>query len=398
MCARFRWLLLICGTLAACGADGPQVIDVKEKPRAVRFLAFGDAGSGSVEQIAIGQAMADVCQFRKCDFALALGDNIYDKGVESPSDPLFDTAFEIPYAPLTRQRVPIYLVLGNHDNSSPAAESDGSRFFGDGANNARGDFEIAYGQRKGLATMWRMPARYYRFTAPPPQFSETPLAEFFALDSSPVTPYRDDPDQEKWNAERYAQEQHAWLNAALEQSSARWRIAFAHHPYLSNGVHGNAGSFDEDLKRRDRSKDSKHTTGKLWKKLLDETVCTHGVELYLAAHDHDLQWLKPTRDCGPTEFIVSGAAEGGIKRRKLGNPGRNPSRWQQDDVGGFFWIELTEDQMRIAAFTVGSNGNLVRDSEQAPVPAFEKTIDHPRFECDAEKDLGDEPPAEMECR
>jgi tartrate-resistant acid phosphatase type 5 len=375
-------LVLLFVALAGCGGaevrDDLSVIDAPAQPRVVRFLAFGDAGTGSAMQIAVGQAMADVCQVRRCDFALELGDNIYDHGPDSATDPQFDTAFEIPYAPLTRMRVPIYVVLGNHDTSSVAvADPEGRNFPGDGANNARGNFEVEYGKRKDLATMWRMPARYYKFAAPPPGFAESPLAEFFGLDSPPLAPYRDDPDQQNWNPEAYAIAQTTWLRQTLKDSRARWKIVFAHHPYVSNGVHGNAGSYDEDLKKRDKSKDSKYASGKLWKKLLDDTVCAHGVELYLSGHDHDLEWLHPVGDCGPTEFILSGAGEGGAKRRTFGKADRNKARWQQDQMGGFFWIELTEAQMKVAAFTVAENGQMLRDSEQRPVPAFERAVEHP---------------------
>src|ERR1041384_2011074 len=115
----FRLALLLGLSLAGCAAgDKPNVIDTSGKPRVLRFIAFGDAGSGSAQQIAIGKAMADVCQSRGCDLAVELGDNFYDKGVESAHDPQFDTAFEVPYAPLDHQRIPIYVVLGNHDNTS----------------------------------------------------------------------------------------------------------------------------------------------------------------------------------------------------------------------------------------------------------------------------------------
>ena len=58
--------------------------------------------------------------------------------------------------------MPIYVALGNHDNSSVAvADQQGRHFPGDGGNNARGNYEVEYARRKDLATMWRMPARYY---------------------------------------------------------------------------------------------------------------------------------------------------------------------------------------------------------------------------------------------
>jgi hypothetical protein len=383
----FRLPLLLALALTACaaGSDKPSIIDSTGKPRVLRFVVFGDAGSGSAQQIAIGQAMADVCQMRGCDLALEVGDNFYDHGVDSARDPQFDTAFEIPYAPLDHQRIPIYLVLGNHDNTSLPIE--GNRLAGDGGGNARGNFEVEYARRDDRPSkMFRMPDRFYKFEAPQPGFGEAPFAEFFALDSSPLAPYRDDPDQESWNPEAYFIKQESWLRQQLQGSRARWTIAFGHHPYISNGQHGNAGRYDEDI-QRDKSAYSKYAPGQLWKKLLDDTVCEKNVSLYLSGHDHDLEWLKPPKGCGNTQFVLSGAGEGGGKRRPFGRGDRNKVYWQQDQVGGFFWIELTENQMKIAAFTVGDNGMLPRDSGQRPVPAFEKTVDHTGFECDEQKDL-----------
>ena len=384
----FRLPLLLAIALAGCAAgDRPTVIDSKPgKPRVLRFVAFGDAGAGSPQQVAIGQAMADVCQARGCDLAVELGDNFYDKGVESAHDPQFDSAFEIPYAPLDHQRIPIYVVLGNHDNTSLQLV-EGKTLPGDGGGNARGNYEVEYAKRDDRPSkMFRMPDRYYKFAAPEPGFGQEPLAEFFALDSSPLAPYRDDPDQEKWNPEAYFIQQESWLRDQLHDSRARWQIVMAHHPYVSNGQHGNAGRYDEDIKR-DKSLNSKYAAGQLWKKLIDDTVCAKNVSLYLSGHDHDLEWLKPPNGCGNTQFVLSGAGEGGDKRRQFGRGDRNPVYWQQDQVGGFFWIQLTEDQMTVAAFTVGDNGMLPRDSKQRPTPAIEKTIDHPGFSCEQEKEV-----------
>src|SRR5688572_25019386 len=49
----------------------------------VRFVALGDAGEGNENQAAVGQMIATVCEERGCDFALYLGDNFYDTGVDS---------------------------------------------------------------------------------------------------------------------------------------------------------------------------------------------------------------------------------------------------------------------------------------------------------------------------
>ena len=80
-------------------------------------LVFGDAGSGSDDQLELGRRMAEICREAGCDLALMLGDNFYERGVDAPRegrwDPAFDTKFEEPYAGLGR--LDMWAVAGNHD-------------------------------------------------------------------------------------------------------------------------------------------------------------------------------------------------------------------------------------------------------------------------------------------
>ena len=48
----------------------------------LKILVFGDAGTGYTGQYRVAEAMAHVCRRVKCDFALTLGDNIYENGIE----------------------------------------------------------------------------------------------------------------------------------------------------------------------------------------------------------------------------------------------------------------------------------------------------------------------------
>jgi len=72
----------------------------------LRFLAFGDSGSGDANQLALAQLMAR----ESPDLALLLGDIVYPSGLEAD----YDAKFFAPYAPLL-SRVPFYALLGNHD-------------------------------------------------------------------------------------------------------------------------------------------------------------------------------------------------------------------------------------------------------------------------------------------
>jgi hypothetical protein len=189
--AQERWIALERGTmLPAFLRTPPPVFSVKAADAPVRVLAFGDFGNGSLEQKTVAQTIAAHHQNRPFDLAITLGDNFYSVGMESPSDPRWQTWFEDLYGAM---RVPFYAALGNHDwghPDSPAAE-------------------ILY---SGKTPTWRMPAAYYTFTAGPVQF--------FALDTQTVA---------------LAQKQREWLDRELSRSTARWKIVYGHHPIYSDG-------------------------------------------------------------------------------------------------------------------------------------------------------------------
>ena len=138
-------------------------------------------------------------------------------------------------------------------------------------------------------------------------------------------------------------------------------IAFSHHPYLSNGLHGNAGTFDGQPAATPGT-----SAGGPWKQMLEQTVCAKGVDLMIVGHDHDLEFLKPVAACGKTHFIVSGAAEG---PRPFGDAARNAAFWQMDNTLGFFWLRLETDRFSVAAYTL--------DAQNQPVVAYEATLPKP---------------------
>ena len=98
---------------ADADADSDADTDV-EPENVVRFVALGDGGEGNPTQFAVGAAMKTVCDVRGCDFAIYLGDNFYDSGVDAVDSELFQTHFEQPYADL---EFPFWVALGNHDLS-----------------------------------------------------------------------------------------------------------------------------------------------------------------------------------------------------------------------------------------------------------------------------------------
>ena len=157
-----------------------------------------------------------------------------------------------------------------------------------------------------------MPAKYHSF--------KHAHAEFWDLDTNQIMT---DPINGK------ADKQADWLDAGVAASLADWKIAFGHHPYVSNGEHGNAGSY-ENLEGIPLP----FVTGKSVKEFFDDSVCGK-IDVYICGHDHNLQWLEPK--CG-TEFIVSGAGS-----KSEGLPGKNPAFFGMPETEGFLWVQIEDN-------------------------------------------------------
>lgn len=298
--------------LAALLLLAATAVPLGEAP--VRFLVLGDTGSGGAGQYKVAAAAVQVCAALGCDFAIVNGDNIYDNGVESPHDPQFEAKFELPYADLA---IPFYLALGNHDNGGTLGDGDGSE-------NYRGDFQVAYSYRTDrLSDKWHMPSRYHTF--------RQGEVQLWALDTNPLMYWGGLPlpGQPLWmGIDPLGLDQLEWLRGSLAASDARWKFAFAHHPYITNGQHGDAGFYE-----------GVPTLGLNIKLFVEQGLCG-AADFYSAGHDHDLQWLKATEGCAKTEFIVSGAAS---KPRPLADPDGEPAWFQLGDTLGFFWVQVQGD-------------------------------------------------------
>lgn len=280
-------LLLLSGCGAPLDAPGaPRPGAITDPEPTVRFAAFGDTGKANEGQARVAAAVANKCAASGCDFIALLGDNIYDSGVDSVDDPQWQSKFELPYAAID---LPFYAVLGNHDYGAGGAGLEGHK----------GPIQVAYTMR---SRKWRMPALYYRVAQGP-----GPLVEIFGLDTNPMM----------FNlAARQKREVQAWLAA----STATWKIALGHHPYRSNGTHGNAGWYD-----------GVPLLGSGVKRFMEDVVCGN-VDLYLSGHDHSRQWL--TAPCDGTELVVSGAGASATELR-----GRNAARFQAATLG-FLYVRI----------------------------------------------------------
>lgn len=288
----FLLALTLSGCRPAPTVEPPTAVFPTAHPARVRFVAVGDTGKGNAGQRRVARAIEEVCAARGCDFALLLGDNYYPRGMRSPDDPRIDELVTDVYGGVG---VPVVAVLGNHD-------------WGRGLDDDAARWQVEWARAHDFV---HMPDRYYSFVAGD--------ATFFALDTTPVF----------WGNDR---EQARWLREALRGAPTRWRIVFGHHTFRSDGEHGNAGAY-EGLRF------VPVVRGSPLRRLFEGAVCG-AADLYLAGHDHLLQWIE---HCD-TDLVVSGA---GATARELVDRGNDP-RFAVSELG-FAWIELA-DRMRVAFF------------------------------------------------
>lgn len=163
--------------------------------------------------------------------------------------------------------------------------------------------EILYSRK---SPTWRMPALYYTFTAGP--------AQFFALAT-----------------EVFSRTQADWLERELARSRARWKIVYGHHPVYSYGTHG------PDLKLR---------------RLLPPALKDRA-DVYLAGHEHSVQYLKPE---GGVLFFVAPAA--GQRARTATN---GPLTVFNDSFYGFTVMEIDHSRLRLSF--VDTEGSIRREAE-----------------------------------
>ncbi len=259
------------------------------------FIALGDTGKANSGQYQVAQAISEDCLANACKFGLLLGDNFYDEGVTSVNDPLFIEMFEKPYQNFIS---PFYITLGNHD-------------YGKTANDwKRGAVQVQYSQKN---KKWILPNFYYSFS--------TGDVLFIVLDSSRLFHNKD------------TNEQIMFIRKTLAQRKEKWLIVAAHHPYISNGKHGNAGNYD--------GVPIPPYSGNHIKSIFETELCLHA-DLVLSGHDHNLQTLPGNKNCPKPVFVISGG--GASVTKELSK--RNPILFQSAALG-YTSVEVNENFLMV---------------------------------------------------
>lgn len=204
----------------------PAATSAPEAP--VRFAAIGDTGTGEPPQYELATTMDGFRRTFPFDFVIMLGDNLY--GGNNPID--YRTKFELPYKALLDAGVKFYASLGNHDSPNQRLYKP---------------FNMGGTQ-------------YYTFTRG--------NAQFFVLDSTYMNP-----------------QQVAWLDKALQRSTADWKISYFHHPLYSSGAY--------------------HGSSLELRATLEPLFVKYGVQAVFAGHDHVYERVKLQKG---VSYFVEGAA------------------------------------------------------------------------------------------
>jgi len=278
--------------------------------KSLNFAVIGDWGrKGRPDQMAVSTQMGVACQSAAASFVISLGDNFYEVGVTSPTDPQFDESYENVYT-ADSLKVPWYVILGNHDYCGNC------------------DAQLDYAKTH---SRWGMPARYFSQVH---EIAPATKVEIFYIDTSPfILAYQHHALIAPNIATQNTAEQLRWLEKALAASTAQWKLVMGHHPAYSSGLaHGNQPEIIE------------HILPLLQK---------HKVQAYFAGHDHDLEYLK----VGDLSLIVSGA---GSENRPVKTPETSPFSRQ---ISGFVMASVSADNLQIQF--IDSTGKLLYTANSA---------------------------------
>ena len=177
-----------------------------------KFAILGDMGTGDDNQLRVAKSLKKLIDLEKLQYVTGLGDNIYDCGATTVDDIQFVNKFEKPYSKID-DSIKFYMTLGNHDYGEHYCKCQVED---------RELLQIKYGQlSQKNGKKWYMPSRYYTFRRGD--------IEFFALDANVDKQTRKEID-----------EQIRYMKTKIEKSTAKWKIAYGHQPWVSIGDHGNA--------------------------------------------------------------------------------------------------------------------------------------------------------------
>lgn len=289
--------LAIAGVFASMARTGIEKGDVN-------LLVVSDLGrNGYYDQKTVAATLGTVAEELGPDAVLALGDVHHFGGVQSISDPLWMTNFELIYDH-PELMIDWFAICGNHEY--------------------RGDTQsvVAY---SGVSRRWQMPARYYTKTF---EDHGTSLRLVF-IDTTPlISKYRKNAGTYPDAAGQDDEGQLRWLDKTLSDAKEDWIVVVGHHPVY-------ASTDKSESERTDMQK------------RVDSILRRHKVDMYICGHIHNFQHIR--RSGSDIDYIVN--TSGSLTRV----PDKTEGTVFCSDAPGF--SVLTADKKSLKLNMIDKEGN-----------------------------------------
>ena len=258
-----RILTALTGLLFATLLWGQTPADWQELCGTMNFYLCNDLGrNGYYEQKNIAELMGHMAETIDPECVLAAGDVHHFEGVESTSDPLWLTNYELVYSH-PELMLPWYPMLGNHEY--------------------RGNTQavIDYSQ---VSRRWMMPARYYSRS-----FTDDGVSiRFVMIDTTPlIDKYRNDPETYPDAVKQDMERQLQWLDSTLTAAKEQWVVVIGHHPIYAET--GKSTSERTDMQAR-----------------VEPILRRHHVDIYACGHIHNFQHLRAAGS--DIDYVVNSSA------------------------------------------------------------------------------------------
>ena len=253
------------GAIASCANPGQAHADhsaewkALEKP--LNFYLANDLGrNGYYDQKTVAETMGRMAETIDIEFVVAAGDIHHFEGVQSVSDPLWMTNYELIYTHPDLM-IPWYPVCGNHEYRSNT------------------DAVVAY---SGISARWEMPSKYYTFV----KDEDGVTVRVVMLDTTPmIDKYREETDKYADASKSDYTEQLEWLDGVLSEADEDWVLVVGHHPIFA--YTDKDESERSDLQQR-----------------LDPILRKYGnVDMYLCGHIHTFQHIR--REGCDIDYVVN---------------------------------------------------------------------------------------------
>lgn len=270
------------------------------------FVASDTGRNGYYQQKPIAELMGEMAEHDSPEAILALGDITHYQGVQSTTDPLWMTNYELVYSHPELQ-APWYAICGNHEY--------------------RGNTQAVL-DYSNVSRRWNMPARYYAKT-----FSDGDITvKVIFLDTTPlIGKYRTDTVTTPDASRQDVQTQLDWFRCQLNSATQDWVVVVGHHPVY-------AQTPKDDSERLDMQR--------LVAPLLDAGKA----DMYVCGHIHNFQHLRPQGSS--VDYVVN--SSGSLAREKVEAVDGTVFA---AGVPGFSRITATKDSMKLDM--IGPDGKVI---------------------------------------